>query len=173
MVIIGDTSVERGDTPNCQAVVPNLALPCLIMSGFMVQSMRFPLRAGYRFCFKWHTFPEISSNFVLHIRCQVAKSEQISLWTWAVVRSKCDNTWSRHNNFICNRSGWYSQLSPVRETCMFCIQTHSTIIHSRTVNMNWWVLNCEACCPAQNSISHRYLILSFITKSSKRLNGGK
>lgn len=38
------------------------------------------------------------------------------------------------------------------------------------VNMNWWVLNCRDCSTAQNSISHRYLILPFIRKSSKRLN---
>lgn len=55
---------------------------------------------------------------------------------------------------------------------MLCSQIHSSGIQTRTVNMNWWVLNCKACYPAQNSISHRYLILPFITKSSKRLDWG-
>ena len=51
--------------------------------------------------------------------------------------------------------------------------THSPSIHTCTVNLNWWVLNCKACYPAQTSISHRYLILPFIRKSSKRLDVGK
>ncbi len=72
-----------------------------------------------------------------------------------------------------NGGVWYSQFSPSREIYMFCSQTYSSNIHTHPVNMNWWVLNCKACYPAQNSISHRYLILPFITKSSKRLDGGE
>lgn len=133
--------------------------------------MRFPFWWSnsffFFFCFKqrisksyfWVIGCKICTNYLQNMSCHSQPLCMMSLITW-------------HNKVFKMRGAWYSQLCPIWEIYMLCSQTQSSNIHACTVNMNWWVLNCKACYPAQNSISHRYLILPFI-RSSKRLDVGK
>lgn len=160
MVIIRDVSVQRGDIQTRKAVVPNFALPCSIMSGFIAPSVCLLEQAT---C--------IALNNIHHLQLLVAGHR-----AWAVItgKKKCDNT----SCLICvikpqplHIGGLWC--SPIRKKCILCIQTHPPNIHAFTINMNWWVLNCKACKQRQNSISNNYLMLPFIRKSSKLLDGGK
>lgn len=81
MVIIRDTSVKCGGIPNCLAVVPNVDMPCLIMSRFVVEGFHFEQATVYAL-----NNTHFQLEYVLMIfDCWF---EQIHHWRWAVITGK-------------------------------------------------------------------------------------